>query len=817
MRASKYIAIAIVTVALLLATGWFLRNALIQRLSNPLLDEYDLSITDVSLDALATRDARISYLELAHVDGARISIDDLTLPIRRSATGLRSLSAASVTIELPPGDDNELLDLAGILIQLLELPLQLRQTEIVIGEFSAPPYPVIRELRWRFMGEEQDLTAALDTLSIRADISQKSDTYYLVNLSFRDAAAGTAEQSITADLRRTDTTVAMEGSGTFDLRLWSPVIALLGIDAVSVESGLATLRFDAEIDYDANQIPFVNAGFTPTTPVRLGIAGIADAIRSITIQTASTTEISVALTDLQWTIRQPQASVTVSDGYGNDFAVSFSDVSCQSGPACSGDVSMVAERLDLPFANIAGLELAATHELQVVDNAVRMRMLPDATIALSGVDSPDLALARVEAKLTSAAEFDLADTGWQFTSQSVDVAIDEYSVTDGLTVSVTAFLDDVSAVDKNQQPFLHAGVYASSSRANWNTRRIQLPGFRGDVTRRGAAVAVDIETSGLAEEAEIEVRHDLSHDSGQVSVRHAGLSFKSQPLSKRISPRPRGWDVIAGSVGADLEATWRRDAAEWKIDATSSLRVAELAGNWQDTVFAGLKTGLEARFDSTAGFSVQPSTIELALLEVGVPVENLSADYTLHPGELSADVTNLRMTAFGGVITADPFSFSTARERNNLTLHAASIDLAEILSIEEFEAIEISGKIGAELPVTIVGKNVTVNGGTLTGEAPGGVIRYRQRTGSDEPATSSIDFVTRALSNFQYDTLTSSVEYDSDGNLKLQMRLTGRNPDLESQRPVILNLGVENNVPQMLRSLQAARAVEEILERRLGQ
>jgi hypothetical protein len=49
------------------------------------------------------------------------------------------------------------------------------------------------------------------------------------------------------------------------------------------------------------------------------------------------------------------------------------------------------------------------------------------------------------------------------------------------------------------------------------------------------------------------------------------------------------------------------------------------------------------------------------------------------------------------------------------------------------------------------------------------------------------------------------------------MQLTGRNPDLEGSRPVVLNLGVENNIPQMLRSLQAARAVEEILERRLAQ
>ena len=39
---------------------------------------------------------------------------------------------------------------------------------------------------------------------------------------------------------------------------------------------------------------------------------------------------------------------------------------------------------------------------------------------------------------------------------------------------------------------------------------------------------------------------------------------------------------------------------------------------------------------------------------------------------------------------------------------------------------------------------------------------------------------------------------------------------MDENRPVVLNLTVENNVPQMLRSLRAARAVEEILEERLS-
>ncbi len=104
----------------------------------------------------------------------------------------------------------------------------------------------------------------------------------------------------------------------------------------------------------------------------------------------------------------------------------------------------------------------------------------------------------------------------------------------------------------------------------------------------------------------------------------------------------------------------------------------------------------------------------------------------------------------------------------------------------------------------------------MTGEPPGGVIRYLGGGQSDDTDVSSIALVMAALRNFEYESLTSDVTYSKDGDLKLQMQLKGRNPELDDGRPVVLNLGVDNNVPQMLKSLQAARAVEEILENRLA-
>ena len=817
MRITKYLTIALGLLAILLAIGWFLRDTIIQRISGPILRQYDLTVTDVSLDALATSDASISFLELEHANGTTIAIDNLTLPIRTASTGFKTFSAGKVTIDLPINADADPLDLAQILDQLLALPLQLPQTEIIVAELSVSPYPVIHELRLQLTEDSQQLTALVDSISLKANIVRTSDTDHSLNLSFTDSAATTAAQSLTVDIQQTEAGISLNGTSTLELSQWTPIITMLGIEAIGVQSGSATLRFDTELLYDTSQVPALYADVTATTPVHLTYSVTPAAVASVIVVSAGQFEISTSLVDFQWTIRQAEASLLISYDQWQDIQVSLINQFCRSGLSCSGDIRIVMENAALPFANVGRLELVATQDVSIRDDGIEVHVRPNAALGMTNVSDPNLDLARFDARLTSEAVLEMADGGWQFNAASVDVGIEEYLVYDGVTFSAPVFLDDVSLSESDGQTFAKIGVYASSSQLNWDDRLIRLPGFTGGIGRQGADVAVLLETAGLFEEAEIEASHNLDNDIGRLSVTGAALSFDAQKVSSRISPWPGAWDISAGTLRIDLQADWQQVNTEWQLAGQTGIQMTGLAGAYNDTAFAGLSTRVAASFDTTTGMVLEPSNVVVELVEVGLPVENITADYTLYPDERYVDVQNLRMSAFGGVVTADPFSFRTASDSNTLLLRANSIDLAEILSIKEFEAIEISGSIGAALPVNIVGESVTIEGGTLAGEPPGGVIRYLPGLAADEPDASAIGLATRALSNFEYETLTAEVDYTSDGDLNLQMRLTGRNPDLEENRPVVLNLGVENNIPQMLKSLRAARAVEEILERRLAQ
>lgn len=817
MRASKYIFAVAGVVVILAVTVWFLRNTLIQRISNPLLREYGFSVTYVSLDALATHDASISYLELLHDDGTTIAIRDLKLPIGRSRSGSKIYKAKKVSIVMPGDTDADPLELAQLIDRLLLLPDNLGGNEIVVDEFSLAPYPTISKLHWVLTEGEQQLAATVASISMAAVITQTAATNHTVVFTLLDGLAPTAEHAITASLQRGESVISLSGSAALDLPTWEAIARLLGIlpDEVAFQSGTAELRFAANIADDATQSPTLDAELLPSSPLQLTYSSSPEEIASIVIETGSPVTVAATFPEITWSLQQAQSSLHVSYGEWQKIPLIISDLACHHEPACSMNTRVSMTNARLPVGKVTRVELASAIDVLFPDDGVHVAARPGATLKMTGLSTAERKVGRVDAQFASLARLDLVDAGWRFSADSLDAKIETMSVTEDITVTMPLFFENVLVSELDAIFAASSGVYAPSSQATWSKQNIGLPGFKGNASLQGADVTVDLTTVGLHRNGTVKARHNLDNGAGRLSVVQSAVSLGAQKLSKRVSPWGKDWDVIAGTISVDLDANWQQKKSGAVLSADAAVAIAGLAGYYTDTAFTGLSTQLKVKYREPLGFTAEPSTITVALVDMGFPVENLSASYTLHPGALGADVDNLRMTAFGGTVSADPFSFRTASNSNTLTLHAESIDLTELLSLQDFEAIEVRGRIGASLPVTIEDGTVTIVGGTLTGEAPGGAIRYRPAKPPDKKDTSGIAVATRALSNFEFKTLSSDVNLSKDGDLDLKLQLTGRNPDLDEKRPVVLNLGVEDNIPQMLRSLQAARAVEDILAKRL--
>jgi hypothetical protein len=818
MKFTRYIVVAVGVVALLATIAWFLRDSLIQRLSNPLLQDYGISIVNVSLDALATRDASIAYLELRHQKGTTIVVEDLTLPFAADSKKTRTYRARKVSVITATRMDEEAFDMAELIQQILSLPAILAGSVFVVDEFSVSPYPGVSDVRWVIQDQQQRMDVSIDAIELSANLTRAASGGHDVAFSLLPTPASSNASTLTARLLAEEAHLSLQGGGALDLPAWQPLAELVGIVPADIEiaSGMATLAFDVAIPNNAAQTPTLSAELLATSPLELNYRNSDGSTTAVHFQSDDSANLSATFPDVDWSLGLTQASVTISYGDWKNIPVSLSEVTCKAGPTCSMTTRVVMSAARLPVGKVGLLEITATENFQFPDTGLHVDVLPGATLAMNDFASGATGAKRMRARLVSGAALDLEDAGWRIAADSVDAEIDTLSLGDAASVSLPLFLEKVVAGKNLEGLSLVSGIFAPSSRAIWDKTAIALPGVKGRVSLSGSDVAADLQTVGLQQEAAVKARHDLTSGTGRMSLGDAAISFGKKKLSDRVSPWPRDRDIVAGTAALVCSANWTRKKNRFLLNGEAAITATKIAGYFGETAFTGVSTRIRGTYRESVGFNVEPSTVAVALVEVGVPLERLSADYSLDLNAFSADVKRLSMSAFGGVVTAEPFSFRTDSDVNTVTLNTEALDLTELLSLKGFEAVEVTGSVGARLPITIEGGTITIANGALTGNAPGGVIRYKQESPPDKSDTSGLGFAKRVLSNFEYTTLQSDVNLSKEGDLVLMLKLTGRNPDMDEKRPVVLNLGVENNIPQMLRSLRAARAVEDVLEKRLG-
>ena len=803
--------------ATLVVVVWFMRNTLVQRMSNPLLQDYGIAVTDVSLDALTTIDATIGHLELVHEKGTSIRIEGLTLPVSRSSTRSNDYSAERITITSATRTEGEPFELAQLIDQLLSLPGLLGDTRLSVAELSVPPYPEMHDLHVLIQGSKLKIEGTVDSVAASAVITQADGSDAAIVFSLSDRPPDTTQHSISAQMQRHPQGISLSGHSSLDLAALGPLgrkVRMLPED-LGLRSGTAEMRFNIEIPYDTTEAVSVTAELTPSGTLQFAYANSAGEAAAIKVESGSPVHLATSFPDLEWTLQQTEASLTISYGEWVDIPMSVTDLSCQSGPSCSMRTRIAMQAAALPFGKVDHIAASSVQTVEFRGEGLHIEVQANASLDITGLSTADSTVDGISATLVSAATLQLLDTGWHLAADSVDGEIEALSLSENAGVSMPLFLENLSVSELNQSLSADMGVYIPKSVAAIEQRTVNLPGFKGQVSYQSGNIATELQTLGLHQNASINARHDLGTGAGELTISDAGASFNAQSLSSRVSPWDEDWDIAAGNASLDLQATWTQSDSDLTFEGRSSLRLEGLAGHYDETAFVGLSTSIASAYTGDEGLTVLPSSISIDLIEMGMPIENISAGYTLYPNEMALDMADLRMAAFGGIISADPFSYRTASNINTVLMHAEAIQLNRLLTLEEFEAIEVTGTVGAELPVAIVGNSLTVIEGRLFGEPPGGVIHYRSGSEPDETDTSSIAYVTLALSNFIYETLTSEIDYSADGDLNLQLKLTGRNPDLETNRPVVLNLGVENNVPQMLKSLRAARSVEDILTRQL--
>ena len=321
-----------------------------------------------------------------------------------------------------------------------------------------------------------------------------------------------------------------------------------------------------------------------------------------------------------------------------------------------------------------------------------------------------------------------------------------------------------------------------------------------------------LHTSGL---------YDFAAGSGAINLQLPALTLTGPGAS--LSSYLGGWpfpaDVMTGTIEVDLDVQLQPDATvpsnnNLKVTATTRIALTELAGFYAENFFRGLNTTLDLAYDSTAPelpVTTPPSSLTLDELNVGLAITDVALDYQLDGNAGIVNINSISAALLDGTVSGVNNIYDFTTESNEMTFKFSMLNLERMMELSEYKGVEARGSVSGEIPIIIRDGKVEVGAGTLYADAPGGSIRYLDAppAGQGNPA---MDLVNQALSNYQFHSLESSIDYSPEGELLLGMKLRGRNPDMNGGQEINLNLNISDNIPSLLRSLRAGRAIEDFLQ-----
>lgn len=346
-----------------------------------------------------------------------------------------------------------------------------------------------------------------------------------------------------------------------------------------------------------------------------------------------------------------------------------------------------------------------------------------------------------------------------------------------------------------------------------------------------AGVKADLQVDVPAREGLVTAKIEQSFSTGRGALhgRVGSVLFDGadRRFSKLLTGLPVSADLTAGQVTATVDLSWSigfGDSAPGfqVMPGQATLVLDKLSGHYQDYMVKGLSTTMALQTEGLESMvMVQPAAMTIASVQTGVEVANVEAmlqmTWTLPNGLPVIDVKDFKCDVFGGSVTSPGAHIDVARPPHRATFSLRRLDLAKILSVEQQKGLQGTGTLNGTVPVTVSLAGVTVEGGIIEAEAPGGIIRQASMPESSKPITESdgnLRLVAQALNNFHYTVLRVGVEYEESGTLDLLARLEGRNPDLKKSPLIHFNLTVQEHVPTLLKSLRLVQDIEDAVQKK---
>ncbi|MGR5129293.1 YdbH domain-containing protein [Photobacterium swingsii] len=320
--------------------------------------------------------------------------------------------------------------------------------------------------------------------------------------------------------------------------------------------------------------------------------------------------------------------------------------------------------------------------------------------------------------------------------------------------------------------------------------------------------------------AKYTVRHQPKHEQTTIKLHRNEITFNSKKtLKKYYFPQfPLDYDFTQGSISYDGHLTLRGNNLYGRMGLFSNQLTGELYG----FRFGNVNTSITTDITPKGIKSRHPISIHAELFHAGALFEDIAANFEFDTHQQRYQLQRVHADVLGGKISLHNATSSSLLNVPPQNIRVHGLDLAALIQLLEQEDIELTGIVDGVIPLAIEDGAPSIKSGHLHSRYPGGILRYLEGSAIDQnveaAGENSILVVGKILKNYNYHSLAIDLDYSKDGQLNASSRFKGFNPSFQNGRPVHLNLNVQDDIPALLKTINAINSsqLESLFLKQLG-
>ena len=268
---------------------------------------------------------------------------------------------------------------------------------------------------------------------------------------------------------------------------------------------------------------------------------------------------------------------------------------------------------------------------------------------------------------------------------------------------------------------------------------------------------------------------------------------------------------------------WGRVGAEGRVEGTWSEPL--LPG--RVTVSGGGVAAGEARAEGISGRLVfddllsgalsGPQRFSVARLDAGAVLEDGRVVWRIEPsGRLR--ILGSTWNWAGGRVLIGPANVSGNGLTGKVPVRLDGVALDRLLALARIDGLSGTGRISGTVPLVFRNGGVTIEDASLAADGPGGALQYAPSAvpTAFSDAGNQVEFLLKALENFQYTAMEMSAEGDAGDSLGIRFALAGANPSLYDGYPIRLNVTISGDLDDLIKANLDVQRLPAQIRRRLS-